>query len=299
MKRTAHLLTLLLSGIAMLSLDAATTGRKGSRNPMPPGITVIRNLVYKEPFRRPLELDLYRPENSSGPLPVVLWVHGGGWKSGSKDNCPASWLAAEGFAVASINYRLLHDAQWPAQIHDCRDAVRWLRTQAALFQLDPDRIGAWGSSAGGHLVAILGTIAPPEGETVSSRVQAVCDWFGPADLLTMPPNIVSADRSPEQVARSNGARLLGAAVREVPELARQASGLHHVSADDPPFLIMHGDQDPGVPLDQSLRLAEALRTAGTDITLQVVKGAGHGGPALRTPEVRDQVLRFFRRTLKP
>ena len=292
-------LTVLAALAIVVSTDAATPKKRKGGNPPPPGVEVLNDIVYKEPFKRPLTLDLYRPARSKGRLPVVIWVHGGGWLNGSKNNCPAAWLAGEGFAVASIDYRLTHDAQWPAQIDDCRDAVRWLRANAKSHRLDPDHIGAWGSSAGGHLVAILGTINPPDGETTSSRIQAVCDWFGPTDLLTMPPNVVSEKRTLEQVAKSNGAKLLGATVRNVPEKAKHASGLHHVSADDPPVLVMHGDEDPAVPISQSERFVAALREAGVDTTYHVVKGAGHGGPQFKTDEVRSMVLDFFNRTLRP
>lgn len=293
------LLLLFIGSLIGRPAPAAEPRARKAARAVPAGVSVLTDLVFKQTYARPLALDLYQPERSDGPLPVVIWVHGGGWKNGGKDNCPAKWLAQHGFAVASISYRLINDAQWPAQIEDCRDAVRFLRRHAARLQLDAARIGAWGSSAGGHLVALLGTLDAPPGEAVSSRVQAVCDWFGPADLLTMPPNVVSAKRPLEEVAKSNGARLLGATVRDVPELARQASALYHTSADDPPFLIVHGDQDPGVPLEQSERLAAALKRAGADATLHVVKGAGHGGKLFQTTEVNALVQTFFERTLKP
>ncbi|MGB0581016.1 MAG: alpha/beta hydrolase fold domain-containing protein [Limisphaerales bacterium] len=276
----------------------ADAAKKNKIQPPPDGVSVLRDIVYKQPFIRPLELDLYRPKNFKGRLPVVVWVHGGGWKNGSKNNCPAKFLAQHGFAVASIDYRLTHHAQWPAQIDDCRSAVRWLRKNAGKYRLNPNKIGAWGSSAGGHLVAILGTIDAPDGEEVSSRVQAACDWFGPSDLLTMPYNMVSAKRTIEQVRNSNGAKLLGAAVPDIPKKARHASALHHVSVDDPPFLVMHGDEDPGVPIDQSNRFAAALKKAKVDVTYHVVKGAGHGGKLFKTDEVNQLIIDFFSRTLK-
>jgi len=290
--------SLLLAGVMCLSLAYASAAKKSKRNELPEGVSVLRDLEYKAPFARPLGLDLYRPEKFEGRLPVVVWVHGGGWKNGSKEGCPAKWLAQRGFAVASISYRLTHDAQWPAQIDDCRSAVRWLRKNARRYRLDPDHIGAWGSSAGGHLVAIMGTIDAQKGEAVSSRVQAVCDWFGPTDLLTMPPNNVSATRTIEQVRKSNGAKLLGATVRDIPEKAKEASGLYHVSSDDPPFLVMHGDEDTGVPIRQSERFVAALKKAKVPVTYHVVKGAGHGGKLFKTDEVNAMIVKFFNATLK-
>ncbi len=177
--------------------------------------------------------------------------------------------------------------------------MRWLRSNAKKYNIDVEHIGAFGTSAGGHLVALMGTRRYPGDEEESSNVQAVCDWFGPSDLLTMPPNNVGNGRTAEDVANSNGAKLLRATVREVPKLAKDASALHQVTADDASFLIMHGDKDPGVPLAQSVRLHEALRKAGVSSQLEVIKGAGHGGKLFQTPQARQTVLKFFQRTLMP
>lgn len=262
---------------------------------VPEGVKVIKDLVYSNPKGSPQLLDLYLPKKATAPLPVIVWVHGGGWLNGSKENPRhAVWLATKGFAVASINYRLTTEAQWPAQIDDCRASVRWLRNHASQYGLDPKHIGAFGSSAGGHLVALMGT--RPYDDKVS-RVQAVCDWFGPSELLTMPPNMVANGRTEEQVAKSNGAKLLGATVKDVPGLAREASALDNVSADDAPFLIMHGSADPGVPIEQSRKLNARLQEAGVATEFHIIKGAGHGGPLFATPEVRAKVEAFFRRTL--
>ncbi|WP_158545262.1 alpha/beta hydrolase [Bremerella cremea] len=259
---------------------------------------VYRDLPYGQTDGTPHLLDLYYPANTTGPVPVVMWVHGGGWKNGSKDRCPASWLTAHGYAVASINYRLTDQAQWPAQIDDCRTAVQWLRLNAHEFQLDAKHIGVWGGSAGGHLAALLGTLEAPAGEEISSRVQAVCDWYGPSDLLTMPPNVVGNGRTAADVAKSNGAQLLGAPVPDIPERAKQASAYYQVSQDDPPFLIMHGSQDPGVPLAQSQKLHDKLRAVGVPSTLHIVEGARHGGKEFQTPEIRQTILAFFDQYLK-
>ena len=144
---------------------------------------------------------------------------------------------------------------------------------------------------------MLGTRPFPGDERISSRVQAVCDWFGPSDLLSMPPNNVGNGRTEEDVANSNGAKLLRATVREVPARARDASGLYHVSPGDPSFLIMHGELDPGVPLSQSVRLHEALSRAGVDSQLEIVAKGGHGGEAFSTPEIRRMLLAFFQSAL--
>lgn len=281
----------------LLSVTASAQNKKKKPSP-DPHARILRDIEYSKPDNTPQLLDLYLPKEGEGPFPVVVWVHGGGWKNGSKKNCPASWLVEHGFAVASINYRLI-PAQWPAQIDDCRAAVRWLRFNADNYNLDSNHIGAWGGSAGGHLVALMGTLPPPDFETTTSRVQAVCDWYGPSDLLTMPPNVVSETRTKEQVAQSNGAKLLGAPVWTIPEKAMQASAFHQVSSDDAPFLIMHGDADPGVPLLQSEMLHDALKMKGVESTLVVLKGAGHGGKEFRTEESKQTILKFFEKHLKP
>lgn len=271
-----------------------------ARSPLPAGVKRLSNLEYTRTPAGLLALDLYLPEKPASPaLPVLVWVHGGGWKSGDKVNCPLTWLAADGVAVASIDVRLLHAGQWPAQIDDPRAAIRWLRENASRYGLDPKRIAIAGGSSGGHVTALVGTTSAPAGEKTSSRVQAVIDFYGPSDLLTMPPNLPGPGKTDSDLAKANGARLLGGIVRDRPEKAREASALYHVSKDDPPFLILHGDQDPQVPLDQSERLHARLREAGVTSELHVIPGAGHGGKAFDTPEVRRKIRDFLQRTLNP
>lgn len=260
----------------------------------------IETHEYARPDGISLTLDLYRPDRSSGPTPVIVFVHGGGWKNGDKTvgRKKAGWLTEHGFAVASIDFRQTDVAGWPAQINDCYAAVRWLRENGKQLGLDTEHIGAAGTSSGGHLVALMGTRPYPENESTSSRVQAVLDWFGPADLLTMPPNNVGNGRTAEDVANSNGAKLLRATVREVPERAKDASALYQSSADDAAFLIVHGDADEGVPVDQSERLHAALTSAGASSQLVILPGAGHGGKAFETSDARASVVRFFDQHLR-
>jgi acetyl esterase/lipase len=262
--------------------------------PLPAGVKALRDLEYVKGGHERQKLDLYLPENANGPLPVIVWIHGGGWRQGSKDRCPAVSFGGKGYAVASVNYRLSQHAKFPAQIEDCKAAIRWLRANAAKYHFDPEHIGVWGASAGGHLVALLGTTADmkelegKEGNlNQSSRVQAVVDWFGPADFR----NMGGSKDSPV-------ARLLGGPVSENKEKAALASPVAHVSKNDPPFLIMQGDMDPLVPLAQSELLADALKKAGVDVTLQVLKGAKHGGPEFSTPESRKLIADFFDKHLK-
>jgi acetyl esterase/lipase len=256
---------------------------------------VLRDLEYLPGGHERQKLDLYLPEKTESRLPMIAWIHGGGWQGGSKERCPAVSFVGKGYAVASINYRLSQHAKFPAQIEDCKAAIRWLRANAPKYHLDPEHIGVWGASAGGHLVALLGTTADAkelEGKEgnldQSSRVQAVVDWFGPADFRKMLGT--SAD--------SPVAKLLGGPISENKDKAALASPVAHVAKTDPPFLIMQGDMDPLVPLVQSEMLAEALKKAGVEVTLHVLKGAKHGGPEFTTPESRKLIEDFFAKHLK-
>ena len=254
---------------------------------------VERSLVYKRVNGLVLTLDLYRPEGVSGLLPVILCVHGGHWDAGGKDRCPAVTLVQDGYAVASINYRLARTAPFPAQLEDCKAAVRWLRANASTYSLDPDRIGVWGYSSGGHLAALLGTTGGvPElegsGENMqySSQVQAVCDVAGPADLLAM------ANLGPRRTLAIEG--LLGGPPENDKAKAIAASPLHYISKDDPPFLIVHGEADRVVPVEQSQRLYEELRKAGVNATLKTPH-VGH--QAIQMDSLKDAEA-FFDAALK-
>ena len=277
-------------------IEASQEQTKRLAPQVPAGVKVLRDLQYVEGGHERNRLDLYLPEKAQGRLPLVVWIHGGAWWAGGKEGCPAVPLVPKGYAVASINYRLSQHAVFPAQIEDCKAAIRWLRANAAKYHLDADHIGVWGSSAGGHLVAMLGTtgnVKELEGQggnlDQSSRVQCVVDWFGPADMLTMGRQ---ADKPGTPVAQ-----LIGGPVQENKEKARKASPLTYVSKDSAPFLIMHGDKDNVVPPGQSDVLAGALKKAGVEVTLVVVKGDGHGGPGFNSPENRKLIEDFFAKHL--
>ena len=250
----------------------------------------LPDLVYARAGGKDLLLDLYLPEKSAGPAPVVVWIHGGGWRNGSKEQTPARRLVPRGYAVASINYRLSGEAIFPAQIEDCKAAVRWLRANAAKYSLDPQRFAAWGSSAGGHLVALLGTSG--DAEAPSSRVQAVIDFFGPTDFLQMD---AAGSKMRHNAPDSPESLLVGGAIQENKEKVARANPISYVTAGDPPFLIMHGDQDPLVPHHQSELLADALKKAGVEVTFRTVKGAGHG---FGGPEINAAVDAFLDKHLK-
>jgi acetyl esterase/lipase len=270
---------------------------------LPENVKAHRDLVYVENGHERHKLDLYLPEKAEGPLPVIIWVHGGGWQGGSKDGCPplrAGYLA-RGYAVASINYRLSGHAAFPAQIEDCKAAIRWLRHHAREYGLDPARFGAWGSSAGGHLVALLGTSGEVKEFDVgqfldqSSRVQAVCDYYGPTDLVAF---VSTAGYERHADANSPESKLIGGLVKENREKAEKANPIRYVSSDDPPFLIVHGDKDAVVPLNQSELLFEALKKAGVSVHFHTIKGAGHGGPGFAGADLSEKVSAFFDSRLK-
>jgi len=262
-------------------------------------VRVLKDLPYVRDGHERQKLDLYLPLNAQAPLPLVIWIHGGGWQNGSKEGCPARFLTQQGFAVASVNYRLSGHAVFSAQIEDCKAAVRWLRAHAREHNLDPDHFGAWGSSAGGHLVALLGTSGDVmEWETVgehrdvSSRIQAVCDWFGPTDLLQMDQQARESGGRPfHDAPNSPESKLIGGPIQERREQAAKANPIVYVTKDDPPFLIAHGDADPLVPIGQSRLLETALKQAGVDVTLYVVEKGSHGGWS--DPKPRELVQEFF------
>lgn len=290
--------------------------------------TPTHSVPYQTLGNRELIIDIYHPPQGTPPFPVVLWLHDGGWLSGNRA-LPAfvAPLLGRGVAIASIDYRLTSEAgrygaepvTFPAQIHDAKGAVRWLRGHADGFGLDPRRIGAWGSSSGGHLAALVGTsgdVAALEdaaaGSThVSSRVQAVVDYYGPTDLLqlgpdqTTPPGaafdhdapggpaslLIGYSRPGEGlgVLRANAQRVVSPYPPFV-ALAEAANPITHVDALDPPTLIVHGDADTQVPLRQSQRLRDALTAAGVPVQLIVVPGGGHGG---FLPTVHTQAIDFL------
>jgi acetyl esterase/lipase len=269
---------------------------------------VERNLVYARAGDKDLLIDIYRPEKPAGTLPVVLWVYGGAFRAGSKDDgqtAGATWLTQHGYAVAAFNYRLSQVAKFPAQTHDCKAAVRWLRANAEKYQLDSKHIAAWGASAGGHLSAMLGTsggVAELEGDLgnlkESSRVQAVVDFFGPTDFLLMDSQAIPGGMKHDP-PDSPESQLIGGAIQENKDKTARANPVTYVSGDEPPFLILHGDRDPLVPVGQSEILFEALRKAGVNATFHKIVGAGHGGPQFQSPVARAMVLAFLDQHLKP
>ncbi len=242
------------------------------------------DLAYVTNGHERQKLDLYLPDAGNN-LPLLIWVHGGAFRMGSKegkefDPVPLEYVD-QGYAVASLNYRLSQHAIFPAQIQDCKAAVRWLRAHAAAYRLDPNRFGAWGPSAGGHLVSMLGTAGHVtefevgEHLDVSSRVQCVVDYFGPTDFLQM-----DAQRLPDGMVHdtpdSPESQLIGGPIQENKEKTAKANPVTYVTKEAPSFLVVHGNQDPLVPYQQSVLLVNALLVAGADVKFYTVIGAGHG-----------------------
>lgn len=271
---------------------------------LPEGTNVKENLVYATVEKRALPLDLYLPK-SDEPTPLIFWVHGGGWQSGSKEpGGPGLFqLLERGYAVASVEYRLSGEAIFPAAIEDCKAAVSFLRLHASKYNLDPQRFGAWGASAGGHLVALMGTTGDtsefnthPVTQSASSQLQAVCNWFGPSDFLRMNdfPSVIDHD-SPD----SPESRFIGAPIQKVPQNTELANPGRYASAQDPPFLHMHGDKDRLVPFNQSEILHKTLRKAGVETTLYKVVNGGHGfgGSNDTAKKLIEKSIRFFDRHL--
>ena len=256
----------------------------------------VKNLQYAEVDGKPLLLDLYLPEKPEGS-PLVIWVHGGGWKGGSKQNCFVKWLSNFGYTVASINYRLVDIAKWPAQLHDCKGAIRWLRANAQTYGYNPDCVIAAGASAGGHLVALLGTTGDSEelegnvggNSEQSSRVQAVVDYYGATDFLLISRTQSWKVNKPESVVYN----LLGGPANQLVDKAKQASAKFHVTPNDAPLLVFHGGKDTTVLMNQTDAIEEAYKKHNLPVTVYRLKDAGHGGFVFYSAENAKHLCEFL------
>jgi acetyl esterase/lipase len=285
--------------------------------PLPParagvdGVRVLAGVPYAAiPGIRPLELDLYLPAEATAPVPAVVFLHGGGWRVGSRHSVGpayAGWspspferLAQARIAVASVDYRLTGESQWPSQLHDAKAAVRWLRARAGETRIDPSRIAAWGESAGGHLAALLGlTGTELDGEIgivgPSSAVVAVAAWYAPSDLATIAGDL-GADPMDND---SREAQLVGAPLPTVPDRVAEASPVRHVRAGAPPFLLLHGRDDHLIPCSQSERLSKALQQTGNSAEFKTYAGSDHmwrGAPEAAA-DALDRTIDFLQRML--
>lgn len=277
--------------LALLVL--AVAANVGRAQTFPTGTTEEKNIAYGPHERN--KLDVAVPKGD-GPFPLLIWIHGGGWEAGDKAGYGVfAGQVARGYAIATINYRYSKQAVFPAQIQDAKEAVRFLRKNAKKYHLDSDRFGVGGGSAGGHLAALLGTSggvkeleANKDAKPEESRVQAVFDLFGPADLAKL---------SPAGAKENALTRLLGGDTGVKKELAKAGTPQTYITKDDPPFLILHGDADAVVPVKQSEELHEALKKGGVKSELVIVKGGGHGS-GMFTKENAEKVTAFFDEHLK-
>jgi len=287
-----------LVGLAMVVIGLGVfAGLRLASFPEEPDVT------YGLADGQPLLLDIYRPRGLKSTRPGVILIHGGGWVEGNKSSQRelANSLTEAGYVAIAVGYRLARDdrSRYPAQADDVRQAVRWVRSNAAYVGIDPDRLGVFGHSAGGHLAALLGTtdLPPPAGTSLrspSSRATCVVDCCGPTDFTdeTSPPVGPSiADVIP---------RFFGKTRREAPEAYRDASPVSHVDALSAPTLIIHGTSDQIVPIDQSRKLRDALQQARVEVKLVELEGEGH---LFQAPGSKNKMLletlEFFRRHLKP
>ena len=302
----ASLCFALIPAFAPAAERSDAPGARASTPPgrLPPGITAERDIPYVDGGSAAQKLDVYFPQTADQPLPLIVWVHGGAWMSGDKNSCPALRFTAQGYVVASIDYRLSNEAIFPAQISDCQAAIRWLRANAAKYHIDAGHVGVWGASAGGHLVALIGTAGgqhafPVVGANAgeSDAVQAVCDWFGPTDLSKIAEQASPDSRLRHDAPDSPGPRLIGGPLQDNAEKVQAANPIHYITDKCPPFLIMHGTRDMVVPIGQSEMLEAALTKAGAPVMFQKLEGAGHGNGFDRRG-VPELLLAFFDRNLK-
>ncbi len=262
----------------------------------------INGIQFAEVDGHRLLLDLYLPNGVKQPS-LVVWVHGGAWRRGSRTSMPLASLLLDGFAIASVDYRLSPVAKFPAQIHDCKAAIRFLRANAKKYGYNADRVGIAGSSAGGHLVALIGTTngnKALEGTVggnldQSSDVDAIADYYGPTNFLT-----ILKQSTPHGLSvRVPALRLLlGNDPENVPDLARLASPVFHVDKADPLLLMVHGDQDPQVPINQSHELHAKYKELGLPVQFEVVHGGAHGGDLFWDARRSNLIGEFFSKALR-
>lgn len=262
--------------------------------------SITKDIVYANTDQRDLLLDLYLPEKIDSPY-LVVWVHGGAWHSGSKDNPPSSFLKLD-YALASIDYRLSVEKTFPAMIHDIKAAIRFLRANATKYGYQKQKIVIAGASAGGHLAALVGTTnnhKDLEGAlgnhlSISSSVQLILDFYGPTNFQTI---LTQSTPHGIKVRAPALALLLGQPVEKVPALAKLSSPVFHIDLTDPPIFIAHGDQDIQVPVNQSLELSAEYEKNGLIVELEIVSGAGHSSKQVLTPDLIDKVDRFIKKSL--
>jgi acetyl esterase/lipase len=288
MKQTTYLSTI---GVLLLCVSGRADDSKR--------IEVIRDVEYARLGTQSLKLDLHTPHGTTRS-PLIVWAHGGAWRSGSKSNMPLGKLVEDGYAVASVDYRLSTEAKFPAQIHDLKSAIRFLRGHGSQWALPLQKIVIAGDSAGGHLAALVGVSnghAELEGDVgndraQSSEVQGIISFCGAANLTTILKQSTPHGLNVRVPALD---LLLGGQPEDLPALARLASPVFHVDRNDPPLLLLHGDQDPQMPINQSHELCGAYKKVNAPVQFEVVHGAAHSGSAFYDAERLQIVREFLRR----
>ena len=261
------------------------------------------------------KLDIYLPNEGAGPFPVIVSIHGGAFMGCDKADMqvmPMLEGLKRGYAVVAINYRLSWEAKFPALVQDVKAAIRWIRANAQRYFFDPNKIAAWGGSAGAYLSTMLGVSdGIPELEDLglgnpdqASRVQAVIAWFGPTNFLKMDEQLAASGLAPQEGERHDGAYspeslLLGRKITEAPDLVKAANPETYIRRNAPPFFIQHGTRDPVVPVQQSIEIAKKLeKVIGEDkVKLELLEGVEHGDPRFETPENVKKVLDFLDQAL--
>lgn len=284
--------------LGTLILLVATSSSAGT-------FTLHEAIEYARPAGTPLLLDLRIPDGP-GPHPVIVYLHSGAWVSGDRTGGPALRQATRGYAVASIDYRLAPQHIWPAQVEDAKAAVRWLRANAKRYDLDPNRIGMFGASAGGHIGSVLGTsggVPSLEGASLgnshySSRVNVVVDFYGPTDLLRIEEQKLPCIPLDGNASYMPPSLLMGCPIQTCPEKVATANPITWITADDPPFLIVQGMLDCLVPYKQSLMLHDALIARGLDSKLVLIPNGEHGGRAFDEAKYKQMVDEFLDQKLR-
>jgi acetyl esterase/lipase len=257
------------------------------------------------------KLDIYLPDDIAGSKPVIVSIHGGAFMGCDKSDMqimPMLEGLKRGYAVVAVNYRLSWEAKFPALVQDVKAAVRWIRANASRYEFDPQRVAAWGGSAGAYLASMLGTsVGTPELEDMRMgnpeqpcNVQAVVAWFGPTDFLKMDEQLAANGFCPQQDQNHNGANspeslLLGQKITDVPELVTRANPETYIRPGAPPFYLQHGTKDCVVPVQQSVNFAAKLsKTLGEDrVKLELIQDAEHADPRFESPENVNKVLEFL------
>ena len=262
-------------------------------------IEISKDITYAEVDGKKLQLDIYKPKTQKEPY-LIVWVHGGAWNTGSKENPPLGLLPF-GYALASVDFHASTEKPFPADVHDIKAAIRFLRANASKYGYKADKIIIWGSSSGGHLAALVATTnnnTALEGNLgdftkTSSSVQGCIDFYGPTNFLTI---LNQSTAHGLNVRLPALAILLGKPLDQVTELAKLASPVYQVDASDPPLFIVHGEQDIQVPINQSIELMSAYKSKGLKVQIEFIPDAGHSSPAYAKKELMEKIDIFLKET---